>query len=102
MAFTGAFTGGLFNSIALILLLPRASYFFSRHFDDNKLHYPWAYLISVLSFSVIMFIEKVAPDHSDYNIENVDNVCVLCIYILGDQEYYWLKSTVSQLNCRRW
>lgn len=65
----GAFTGGLFLSISLLLLLPRANYFISVGWD-NKL--PLAYLICAISFSMLLFFEKIVIENDISIFENVE------------------------------
>lgn len=33
------------------------------HGGEGNAHFPWAFFILVLSFSLILFIEKIATDH---------------------------------------
>lgn len=66
LAFTAAFSGGLFLSVGLIHLLPEAAENFEDYYaekGDDGAHFPFAYMISVASFALILFIEKIATDH---------------------------------------
>ena len=72
IAFTSAFSGGLFLSVGLCHLLPEANEKFERSFEDEQDHYPFAYLITILSFALILFIEKIATDsHSHHDHHDV-------------------------------
>jgi hypothetical protein len=67
MAFMGAFNGGLFLSIALLLILPRANYFMEVSWAHR---FPLAYTICSLSFAVLLLIEKVLA--SDEELEDLN------------------------------
>lgn len=71
LAFTAAFSGGLFLSVGVIHLLPEAAESFNEHFEslvdegqEPGEHFPFAYTIAICSFALILFIEKVAIGHS--------------------------------------
>jgi len=71
LAFTAAFSGGLFLSVGVIHLLPEAAGSFDEYFDslvpageEPGEHFPFAYTIAICSFALILFIEKVAIGHS--------------------------------------
>lgn len=71
LAFTAAFSGGLFLSVGIIHLLPEAAESFDEYFDslmkedeEPSEHFPFAYTIAICSFALILFIEKVAIGHS--------------------------------------
>lgn len=61
-----AFNGGLLLNLALILLLPKASFFM-----DSQL-FPLAYVIATLSFAVLLLIEKVLPN--DIELDKLDKL----------------------------
>ncbi|CAD8111030.1 unnamed protein product [Paramecium primaurelia] len=63
LAYMGAFSGGLFLAVGLVHLLPEAAENFEQSFDDDEEHFPFAYAISILSFALILFIEKIITDH---------------------------------------
>ncbi|KAM3138293.1 hypothetical protein pb186bvf_009569 [Paramecium bursaria] len=77
IAFTSAFSGGLFLSVGLCHLLPEANEKFESSFEDEQDHYPFAYLITILSFALILFIEKIATDshshHDHHDVQNEEN-----------------------------
>ena len=65
----GAFSGGLFLAVGLVHLLPEAAANFEESYDkdDDSEHFPYAYVISIASFSLILFIEKIVTDHHHSN-----------------------------------
>ncbi|CAK66732.1 unnamed protein product (macronuclear) [Paramecium tetraurelia] len=63
LAYMGAFSGGLFLAVGLVHLLPEAAENFEQSFDDDEEHFPFAYAISIASFALILFIEKIITDH---------------------------------------
>lgn len=58
LSLTSAFAGGLFLSVGLLHLLPEAAASFDKYFEYEE-KFPYAYLLVVVSFSVILFIEKI-------------------------------------------
>lgn len=66
LSLTGAFSGGLFLSVGIIHLLPESQAYFNL---ENRLRgvkgdqFPYAFLITVLSFAAILYIEKVLLPH---------------------------------------
>lgn len=71
LSMSASFSGGLFLAIGLLHLLPEASENFENYYEDQEEedghgghgdeeeHFPWAFFLSVLSFALILFIEKV-------------------------------------------
>ena len=59
----GAFSGGLFLAVGLVHLLPEAVANFEETYDDDDEHFPYANVIAIASFALILFIEKVVTDH---------------------------------------
>lgn len=63
LSFTSAFAGGLFLSVGLLHLLPEAAENFNEHFQESVDDvFPFAYLVVILSFTFILFIEKIVTD----------------------------------------
>lgn len=66
LGFSNALSGGIFLSIAFFHLLPEASESFSNYFlkfNKPKLaEYPFHFLFAFISYSLILFIEKIAFD----------------------------------------
>ncbi|CAD8176410.1 unnamed protein product [Paramecium pentaurelia] len=71
---TGAFSGGLFLSVGIIHLLPESMKQFHMYYRDQKIEsfeeFPYACLITVLSFTLILYIEKIAFIHNHTNQDN--------------------------------
>ena len=72
MSLSSAFAGGLFLSVGLLHILPEAQHSFESYHketdpesEEEIEHFPWSYFILVISFSLILFIDKVAigEDH---------------------------------------
>ncbi len=70
LAFASAFSGGLFLSVGLLHLLPEANENFDKHWEsqlkegeEEKDHFPFPFLFTILSFALILWIEKIAVDH---------------------------------------
>lgn len=78
LALANGFSGGLFLCVGLLHLLPEANENFEdyfeekdaeahengvKHGDEEEEHFPWAFLITVLSFALILFIEKISTNH---------------------------------------
>ncbi|KRX05287.1 hypothetical protein PPERSA_00588 [Pseudocohnilembus persalinus] len=78
LALANGFSGGLFLSVGLLHLLPEANENFEDYFEEKDAeahengvkhggeeeeHFPWAFLITVLSFALILFIEKISTNH---------------------------------------
>ncbi|EAR98824.1 metal cation transporter, ZIP family protein (macronuclear) [Tetrahymena thermophila SB210] len=59
LSIASAFSGGLFISIGLIHILPEAGSDFDKYYDSSEEHFPFQMFISVISFSFVLFIEKV-------------------------------------------
>ncbi|KAL4494249.1 hypothetical protein ABPG73_018768 [Tetrahymena malaccensis] len=57
-----AFSGGLFISIGLIHILPEAGEDFDKYYNSVE-HFPFQMLIAVISFSLVLFIEKVIGEY---------------------------------------
>lgn len=63
------FAGGLFLAIGVIHILPEANDIFSTYFQQSdqpggsetthEQHLPWAFITTVLSFTLILFLEKI-------------------------------------------
>lgn len=71
LSMAAAFSGGLFLAVGCIHLLPESNENFENYFNDDKEHFPWAFLISVASFSIILFIEKIGTNnHHVHDHEN--------------------------------
>ncbi|KAL4501594.1 hypothetical protein ABPG72_018645 [Tetrahymena utriculariae] len=78
LALSSAFAGGLFLAVGILHLLPEASEHFDDYYkvqnepadgkgdsgNDDEDHFPWSYFITVCSFALILFIEKIATDHT--------------------------------------
>ena len=64
LGFSNALSGGIFLSIAFFHLLPEANETFRDYFNEkNKpklAAYPFHFLFAFLSYSMILFIEKIA------------------------------------------
>ena len=59
LAFSSAFSGGLFLSVGLLHLLPEANENFEKYWESQvdegeevKEHFPFAFLITILSFAI--------------------------------------------------
>ncbi|CAD8085532.1 unnamed protein product [Paramecium primaurelia] len=69
---TGAFSGGLFLSVGIIHLLPESMKQFHLNYKSQEIEsfeeFPYACLITVLSFALILYIEKIAFIH-DHTID---------------------------------
>ena len=68
LSFSAAFSGGLFLSVGVLHLLPEANenitnYFAQQDNGEDVEHFPYCFFIMVASFSLILFIEKIATDH---------------------------------------
>ncbi|KAL4505217.1 hypothetical protein ABPG72_016284 [Tetrahymena utriculariae] len=59
LSIASAFSGGLFLSIGLIHILPEAGTDFDNYYDSSEEHFPFQMFIAVISFSFVLFIEKV-------------------------------------------
>lgn len=76
LALSSAFAGGLFLAVGILHLLPEANEHFEDYYkdkeandgedasDDDEEHFPWSFFITVCSFALILFIEKIATDHT--------------------------------------
>jgi zinc transporter 1/2/3 len=73
LALSAAFSGGLFLSVGILHILPEASENFTDYFDDDKEHFPFAFFITVMSFALILYIEKIAVDHHHVHTEDNHN-----------------------------
>jgi zinc transporter 1/2/3 len=62
LSLTSAFSGGLFLAVGVIHLLPEANENFENALSKDKENFPWAFAITIMSFALILFIEKVATD----------------------------------------
>lgn len=87
LSYTSSFAGGLFLSVGLLHLLPEAVECFESYFSDQKVEaFPFAYLIVILSFSLILLIEKVVTDvphdHKvhEINVRKTSNIYFLEVY----------------------
>lgn len=70
LSLTRAFSGGLFLGVGVIHLLPEANEKFEAYAEEQGKtgeQFPFAFLILVLSFSLILFIEKIATDHHNHD-----------------------------------
>ncbi|CAD8181701.1 unnamed protein product [Paramecium octaurelia] len=71
---TGAFSGGLFLSVGIIHLLPESMKQFHLNYKAQEIEsfdeFPYACLITVLSFALILYIEKIAFIHDHTNDES--------------------------------
>ena len=78
LSLTAAFSGGLFISVGMIHLLPEAVENFELVLPE-KGAFPFAYLATVLSFTLILFIEKIATSggghehHKKPSLQNMDH-----------------------------
>ena len=78
------FAGGIFIGIGLFHLLPDASFDFEQYYNSKEgstvffKGFPMSYLIAFLSYSLILYLEKVAfstdekKSENDLNINNVE------------------------------
>jgi hypothetical protein len=67
LGLANAFSGGLFMGIALFHLLPESAENFEKHFEGNNLDSVWKrlptpFFIAFISYSLILFVEKIAFD----------------------------------------
>jgi zinc transporter 1/2/3 len=72
LACTAAFSGGLFFSVGLLHLLSESSANFEEYFatngsDPGEEHFPYAFLTATLSFTFVLWIEKIAVSHQHDN-----------------------------------
>lgn len=76
-----AFSGGLFLSVGLLHLLPEANHHFHEYYEsidppnEEIEHFPFSYLIMILTFSFILYIERVymnAHSHSNSDSKNIN------------------------------
>lgn len=74
LALSSAFAGGLFLAVGILHLLPEANEHFEDYYkeksDNEEEHFPWSFFITVCSFALILFIEKIATDHSHSHDEH--------------------------------
>lgn len=71
LSLSSAFSGGLFLAVGIIHLLPEAHENFEESYEDKETeHFPWAFTISIMSFALILFIEKILTDHHEHNHRN--------------------------------
>lgn len=86
LSFSNCFSGGLFLAIGLVHLLPEAVEAFEdkESTDDHGHSFPWAYFITICSFSVILLIDKVFFNTADQldNEESKD----LQISVVGNKD----------------
>ena len=90
LSFSNCFAGGLFLAIGLIHVLPEAIESLdsgkdhdSDHDSDHGDSFPWAYFISICSFSFILLIDKVIFNSAD-QVQNADNID-LSVSLLGKE-----------------
>jgi len=57
------FTAGVFAAVALLHLLPEANTQLSQYYATN---YPWAFLLALGGYLLILFVEKVACDSHSF------------------------------------
>ncbi|CAD8098010.1 unnamed protein product [Paramecium sonneborni] len=85
---TGAFSGGLFLSVGIIHLLPESMKQFHLFYKSQELEsfeeFPYACLITVLSFALILYIEKIAFIHDHTIDENHSNQ----VTVINQQEVF--------------
>ena len=67
LSLSSAFSGGLFLAVGVIHLLPESNEKFESYFNHEDGKFPWAFAITIMSFALILFIEKVATDHHDHD-----------------------------------
>lgn len=75
LSLSSAFSGGLFLAVGVLHLMPEANDDIENSFDpDSGEHFPWSFFTTVLSFALVLFIEKVAITHKhhhhEYAVEN--------------------------------
>jgi len=77
LALSSAFAGGLFLAVGLLHLMPEANENFETYYEDtdspedsDEEHFPWSFFITTLSFALILFIEKIATNHSHSHDEH--------------------------------
>ncbi|KAM3141595.1 hypothetical protein pb186bvf_006200 [Paramecium bursaria] len=67
LSLTAGFSGGLFLSVGMIHLLPESILFIQKYLQlrgiEPDKQFPWACLIVVLSFTIILYIERIQFDH---------------------------------------
>lgn len=76
MSYSNCFAGGLFLAIGIIHILPEAAEAFEAkdshdHDEEHEESYPWAYFITIVSFSFILLIDKVLFNSADQIDESV-------------------------------
>ncbi|EGR27854.1 zip zinc transporter family protein, putative [Ichthyophthirius multifiliis] len=79
LALSSAFSGGLFLTVGLVHLLPEANEHFDKYFKEinhgeDQENFPWAFVITLMSFSLILFIEKVATDHHEHDANKASHL----------------------------
>ncbi|KAL4462640.1 hypothetical protein ABPG74_000470 [Tetrahymena malaccensis] len=80
LSIASAFSGGLFISIGLIHILPDAGDDFDNYYNSQSSHFPFQMFITVVSFSFVLFLEKILGEqfqhhfhHSHCSIQLEDN-----------------------------
>ena len=77
--YANPFSGGIFIGIGLFHLLPDASYNFEQYYripeGSSSFFYgfPMSYFIAFLSYSFILYLEKVAFSSEEANLKNDNN-----------------------------
>ncbi len=87
LALSAAFSGGLFLSVGILHILPEASENFNDYYDDGKEHFPFAFFTTVMSFALILFIEKIAVDHHHSHSEDNHVHAKKSIAMLTNKDY---------------
>ncbi|KAL4505216.1 hypothetical protein ABPG72_016283 [Tetrahymena utriculariae] len=72
LSIASTFSGGLFISIGLIHILPDAGDHFDSYYDSQSSHFPFQIFITVLSFSLVLFLEKILGEHFSDNFPHID------------------------------
>ncbi|CAD8161037.1 unnamed protein product [Paramecium octaurelia] len=71
-----AFSGGLFLSVALLHLLPESQDKYETSQSNGEMPkkelFPFPFLITILSFALILFIEKIVTNHKHQHQDHVD------------------------------
>jgi zinc transporter 1/2/3 len=70
LSITASFSGGLFLSVGLLHLLPEAEEGMAEYHTtngDSDPQFPYVFLTLILSFSVMMWIEKIAYGSHDHH-----------------------------------
>ncbi|EAR98823.1 metal cation transporter, ZIP family protein (macronuclear) [Tetrahymena thermophila SB210] len=70
LSISSAFSGGLFISIGLIHILPDASDSFDSYYSSQSSHFPFQMFITVISFSFVLFLEKILGEQFSHHFHH--------------------------------